>query len=318
MKVTTYGTRGSIPIANQNSVRFGGNTTCLRIESSALPKGHALVIDAGSGIVPLGKKLTEEKSEKVTLLWTHYHHDHTQGLLLSPILFNPTVRKYCYGPVENGVGPQEMMEQMMQHPFFPVTFSEVSNSFICKKLETPNAMAFIIHREGGTKLCKIDELRSYEARSPAQVMMGSGRYPLSECLVVKMLYSNHPERTISYRFEERETGKVFVFLTDHENTAWLSNILQAHLDQADLLIMDSQYLPTTYEKFSAGFGHGTPTYCVTTANTVGAKKIGLTHHDPGSTDDQVDGITAVGRETAEQLGYAGDVFACADYMEIEV
>jgi ribonuclease BN (tRNA processing enzyme) len=148
--------------------------------------------------------------------------------------------------------------------------------------------------------------------------MGGSKFPLHECIVIKMVYTNHPERTVTYRLEERATGKVFVFLTDHENMAAIPLALRRHLQDADLLVMDSQYLPKTYEDFTAGFGHGTPNYCVDTAFAVKAKKLGLTHHDTQSTDDQVDEILCVAQAEARQIGYSGEVFACADYQSVEL
>ena len=106
MKVVFYGTRGSIPVASADKVECGGNTTCLRIDSSCLPENQWLVVDGGSGIVPLGVDALKAGVKEVCLLFTHYHHDHTQGLFLCPLLFNKSVRLRCFGPVELGVNPQ--------------------------------------------------------------------------------------------------------------------------------------------------------------------------------------------------------------------
>jgi hypothetical protein len=75
-----------------------------------------------------------------------------------------------------------------------------------------------------------------------------------------MIKTAHPEHTISYRFEERPTGKTFVFLTDHENTDGISNALRDHISGADLFIGDAQYDRPTYEARTAGYGHGTGEY----------------------------------------------------------
>ena len=67
MKVTTYGTRGSTPIARADAIRFGGNTTCLRIKSECLPPGMALAVDSGSGYMPLSNDLLKEKVMDVSV-----------------------------------------------------------------------------------------------------------------------------------------------------------------------------------------------------------------------------------------------------------
>lgn len=316
MKAKFYGTRGSIPISNPESVRYGGNTTCVRVMSDCLPKGMALVIDAGSGFVPLTYDLLREGGiEEVLVLFSHYHHDHTQGLLLSPLAFMKNVKLRLAGPVEGGVGPKEMMEEVMRPPYFPVHFREVSSHITCKGFEFPKTLVGIFHPQGGYKLILIDEYERLVG-SGQYLPIGKGKYPASECLVVSMYNSNHPERTISYRFEEKPTGKTFVFLTDHQNEDGTPVSMQRHLKDVDLLVMDSQYSRKMYDERTAGFGHGTPDYCIGIAEKVGAKKLGLTHHDPNSKDADIDAILAEAQ--AKSNGGAVEVFACADYLTIEV
>lgn len=312
MKITTYGTRGSVPIANPNSVKFGGNTTCLRVESACLPPGFVLAIDAGSGFVPLSQDVLKEGGAKeVAVLFTHYHHDHTQGLFLSPLAYMRNIKKYLLGPEEHEVGPKQVMEAMMRPPYFPVHFTEIVSSFKFKGLDFPQTMVILLHNEGGYKLMGVDE---YQARlnKSEYFGIGQGKYPLSECLVITMLKSRHSEQTISYRFEEKLTGKVFVFMTDHENEDSIPTAKKAFAAGADLLIMDSQYSRVVYEARTGGWGHGTPDYCVRFAEAVGAKALGLTHHDPSSSDTQIEAILAEAKAAAKELLLF--IFACADYQ----
>ena len=276
------------------------------------------MIDAGSGIVPLGKLLLQEKVSKTHLLFTHYHHDHTQGLLLCPATYNASMRFDVYGPQEEGFGPKQMLEHIMRTPFHPVNFKEVAVRFSCYCLEVPTTIVLVFHPEGGVKKVAVHELDGVQERVPSQIAIGKGRYNIAECLVVRMLYSYHPERTISYRFEERTTGNVFVFLTDHENLDQTPVRLRSHLKDADLLVMDSQYSRGQYDTWAAGFGHGTPDYCVRTAKAVGAARLGLTHHDPLSTDEVVREILDVAQNKADRTSYGPErVFVCQDYLEVE-
>ena len=72
MKVKFYGTRGSIPIANKESVKYGGNTTCVRIFDECLPDDMVLAIDSGSGFVPLAKNVIKEgNKDEVLILYRH-------------------------------------------------------------------------------------------------------------------------------------------------------------------------------------------------------------------------------------------------------
>jgi len=331
MEVTFYGTRGSVPIANQASMQTGGNTTCLRINSQCLPPGMWLVVDAGSGFVPFCFDALKAGVKQAQILFTHFHWDHTQGLPLGPLTFIKTIPITCWGSEDEGIGPREVLTASMKRPFFPVDFAEVASHFSFKRIEHPNTQVILIHPEGGIKQMPVDQFESFDGK-PLPIGRDKRRYSRSECLVIKMMRSYHPEKTISYRFEEGPTGKVFVILTDHENQDALPSGMKAFLRGADLLAMDSQYTRDRYQKMTAGFGHGTPDYCVRVALEVGAKRLGLTHHDPGSTDKAVDGILEDAKKAlanaedelkkadpkANNGLKADQIFACRDYQVVAV
>lgn len=315
LKVTTFGTRGSIPVSNPESIIYGGNTTCLRVESPCIPKGKALIVDAGSGYVPCSYRLLGEKVHDVHVLFTHYHHDHTQGLLLAPPTFIKSIKTHLYGPVDaGGVGPKEMWKTIMQPPYFPVHHKLHESHFSFHPLEFPQTQVMLVHSQGGIRMMDVDQYESLNLKD-GYIPIGKGKYPKSEILVISMYMSNHPENTICYGFDEGPTGKKFVFLTDHENHDSNPNDLKNHIKGADLLVMDCQYSRLKYDSMTAGYGHGTPDYCVRTAREVGAKRLGLTHHDPNAKDLDVEGILA---EAKACLPCEVDVFTCRDYQEIEV
>ena len=315
MKIKFAGTRGSVPIANPESVNYGGNTTCVRIVSECLPPKFALIVDAGTGFVPISTELLKEGVEEVTVLFSHYHHDHTQGIFLSPILFMKTIKLRLFGPIESDVGPQEMMKSLMKSPFFPVDYREVGSHITCRGFDFPRTWVCLFHPKGGCKIMNVDEYERL-VTSGKTLPIGNGKYPVKDCLVVTMRKACHPESTISYRFEEKPTGKVFVFLTDHENEDGIPLSLKNHLRDVFLLVMDSQYTRAMYEKRTAGFGHGTADYCVRIAKEVGAKKLGLTHHNPESTDADIEAILAEGMATMN--GEKMEIFACHDYQEVVI
>jgi ribonuclease BN (tRNA processing enzyme) len=137
-----------------------------------------------------------------------------------------------------------------------------------------------------------------------------------------MYKTAHPEYTVSYRFEERPTGKVFVFLTDHENTDGFPNNLLHHLRGADLLVQDGQYSDEVYRARTSGFGHGTPEYCVKLAQRASVKRLGITHHDPDASDVDVEQRIVEAKQFAGEvessLEFIENIFVCADYQTIEV
>lgn len=321
MKVTTYGTRGSTPIARADAIRFGGNTTCLRIKSECLPPGMALAVDSGSGYMPLSNDLLKEKVMDVSVLITHYHHDHTQGMMLAPHTYIPSAKTALWGPHEHGEGPREIMEDIMRSPLFPVDFAKVAHRFNCHNLKQIGTQVLVIHPVGGFTLMTVDSFERTVAMGRQLALRGGRKFPVEQCLVVRMFKTVHPEYTVSYRFEERPTGRVFVFLTDHENTDGHPTDLKNHIRGAHLLIQDGQYSQKKYQEQTAGYGHGTPEYCARTAITCKVERLGITHHDPMASDDDVDARINEARVYARENGaveFAERIFGCADYQETEV
>jgi ribonuclease BN (tRNA processing enzyme) len=303
MRITAYGTRGGTPIARPGIRYYGGNTTCLRVHSTCLPAGTALLIDAGTGIVPASFDLLAEGIRRIVLLMTHYHHDHTLGFPLAPHTFEKAVPIDIYGPHEHGIGPRKVFQALMSAPFFPVDYALVAGHITCHDLDAVGTDALVIHPQDGVRRAE------------------SGQDAPQECLVVRTHRAVHPGCTVSYRFEERPTGKVAVLLTDHENTEALLPDLRRHVSDADLLIQDAQYTRAQYRARTAGFGHGTGDHAARVMKECNVGRLGLTHHDPMADDPDVEAIVGEARTWLADNGAAdrGDaVFACADYQVIEV
>jgi ribonuclease BN (tRNA processing enzyme) len=256
--------------------------------------------------------------QEVTILQTHYHHDHTQGLALSTLPYVKQVPVNIYGPKDQGLGPREVYQTLMQPPYFPVDLHEVGSHIDCVEIAQPNSAVLLIHPHGGRQVLTVDALERL-TNDGGQIPFASGKhFALAECLVVAMQRSNHPERTIVYRLEERSSGLVFVFVTDHENQDGVPTRLLTHLRGADLLVMDTQYSRQKYETLTAGWGHATPDYTARVTKMVGAKALGLTHHDPASSDTEVEELVATARSLLAAEGITIPVFGCRDYMVVEV
>jgi len=321
MRIKAYGTRGSSPVQRPQTARFGGNTTCFRVFSECVPRRVALVIDAGSGFVPASRDLlAAEGFDQVVVLMTHYHHDHTQGFPLAPVTYAKKLLIRVLGPKEHGVGPREMLEAIMRAPFFPVEFAMQASHFEFTTLSNIGCDVVLIHPDEGAMVVRVEDFERLLSDGSAPGVPLT-RAALDECLVVRMHKTVHPEYTVSYRFEERPTGKVMVFLTDHENTDSLPAALRAHIQGADLLIQDAQYTRSQYDANRAGFGHGSGDYAARVMKETSVARLGHTHHDPMADDQDVDAIVTESRDWLRANGAAAladNVFAFADYDEVEV
>lgn len=323
LKVVTWGTRGSLPVAGAEFARYGGNTTCVEIRSECLGDRH-LVIDAGSGFRPFSQSAMKAGLRELILLHTHYHHDHTQGALIAPPFYmggdargKGEIPITVIGPKEDGTGPRQVYQSLMVKPVHPMPFAMVAHHITFRELEVPSIQVLLFHPVGGVKSMEVSQFRRLRRAGKQMPFRANAKYDLGECLVVTMRQSEHPEKTVTYRFDEMPTGKSFVFLTDEECRAALPKDLREFIAGADLLIQDAQYSEEEYRTRTAGWGHGTPAYVVRVAVECQVKKAGLFHHDPNSTDDRVDQLRLEGMEAIPE-GVSLELFACADSQVLEV
>ncbi|MBN2322692.1 MAG: MBL fold metallo-hydrolase [Spirochaetes bacterium] len=273
-RVTFWGVRGSYPVAGKDTLVFGGNTTCLEVSVGE----RRIIIDAGTGIIKLGQKMLAEYFGKggakplyATLLFTHLHHDHTQGLPFFAPLYLGESSLYLFGPRNFSGELSVTLERSMIPPNFPVDFYH-SNSI--KDIST----------------IKENNLLILDTKNP--VPKAVNRYfdgvTINDTSIVVRILNDHSHPVngvLVYRIEHG--GRSVVFATDVEGFQYGDSKLIQFAKDADLLIHDAQYskeqycaLPTPKQ----GFGHSTPEMAIEIARKAGVKSLALTHHDPGSTD----------------------------------
>jgi phosphoribosyl 1,2-cyclic phosphodiesterase len=123
MQMRIWGVRGSVPWATPSTIGHGCNTPCIEITQEAT--GDTLVLDAGSGIVGLGAALQGEPRE-LSILLTHYHWDHLQGLPFLEQLYKPGWQPHIYAPRFESHDPA-WVETIFRSPFFPVPVEHLPN-----------------------------------------------------------------------------------------------------------------------------------------------------------------------------------------------
>ena len=208
MHIRFWGTRGSIPTPGPNTVRYGGNTSCVEVRDST---GSLLVLDAGTGLRELGIALMNGHSAgpfSIDLLLSHLHWDHIQGIPFFRPAYDPNSTLRIRGP-EQSRPLKELLGMGMDDPFFPVDIDDLP-----------------------AKL-NIGELHD---GSDEQI----GRYRVRAARVF------HPAPALAYRIEA--DGRSVVYATDTEDSfSGNVNPVIALAQGADTLIHDAQFIQSDYK-----------------------------------------------------------------------
>jgi len=256
MKIRFWGVRGSIASPGRETAVVGGNTSCVELTCGET----RIVLDAGTGLRVLGNHLvasgvTREPLE-MTLLLSHYHWDHIQGLpFFVPVYMKDTSLTIVGGP--NGVtSVRGTLARQMSAPVFPVSLDEVG------------------------------------ARIATREVTAGEVFDVGEA-TVRVARGNHPGGVVAYRIEH--AGKSIVYATDTEHYACVDPALRSLCEGADVLVYDAQYTPEEYRS-KVGWGHSTYVAGAELARAAGVGTCVLFHHDPMRSDEGVADIEARARE----------------------
>lgn len=104
MRATIWGCRGSLATPGAATARYGGNTSCVSVESS---DGRVVVLDAGTGIRTLGLSLLPAPPREIDLLLTHMHLDHVEGLGFFALIFHEVSIRIWAPPSRVAQSPTE-------------------------------------------------------------------------------------------------------------------------------------------------------------------------------------------------------------------
>ncbi|WP_448205180.1 MBL fold metallo-hydrolase [Azospirillum sp. sgz302134] len=249
--VRFWGVRGSIASPGPQTVHYGGNTPCIEVRC-----GDALlVLDAGTGIRPLGEALMRQGPVDLDLLLTHSHLDHICGLpFFAPAFDAASSVRIWAGHLEPGRTIRSVLQGMMSPPLFPVP------------------------------------VEIFRADCSFQEFAAGDTLTLKPGVTVRTGRLNHPDEAVGYRIEFG--GRSFCYVTDTEHPAEGRDPRILDLVRgADLLVYDSTYTDAEYPAH-LGWGHSTWQECLRLADEAGVGRAVIFHHDPRRTDAQLDAIAA--------------------------
>ncbi len=299
MRVKFWGVRGSHPVPGGGTLLYGGNTSCVEVQAGS----QTIILDAGTGIIGLGREMlrrsfAEKRPIEASLFFSHLHHDHTQGFPFFTPAFVPSTRLHLFGTAILERALEDVLNSNFSPPSFPITLQEMGSAKTFHGLRDTNVV-WLGQAVGGVR---VDE-----------VGQASGAPANTEDLVqVRCLRSYaHPGGVLIYRIEWR--GKVLVYATDTEGYVGTDHRLAKFAQGADLLIHDAQYADEHYNGCMVGFpatqgwGHSTAAMAIEVAQSAGAKRLVLTHHEPQYEDETIQAIERRARDCFPNLqaGFEG-------------
>lgn len=255
MKVEIWGSRGSLPSPGPKTVRYGGNTATVLVVGD---EGEHLVLDAGTGIRPLGLSIPPDV-RRIDVLITHLHMDHLQGLGFFQPIFRPNLEVHVWGPPSITMPLQTRIGRYLSPPLFPVTLRQMP----CR-LELHDAEPYT-------------RIGSIRVRSDLVCHPGP---------TVGYRITSATGKVLAYLPDHEPALGVDPFPAASE---WTSGFDLAH--RAHLLLHDAQYTNDEYSTH-VGWGHSSIRHLAAFAKIAEVTRVAPFHHDPSHSDAELDALAA--------------------------
>jgi phosphoribosyl 1,2-cyclic phosphodiesterase len=280
IKLTFHGVRGSTPCAGEQYRRYGGNTSCALLEVD----GHTpIIFDMGTGLRPCGQTLDTDGPFHGTVLLSHLHWDHIQGLPFFGPISQPDAVLDVYGPTQEAGPLDAVFAGVMRQPYFPITPDELHGT-----------------------------VRFHGAGTEDFAVNGAK---------VRSRWIRHTSPTIGFRVDVEGVSVAYVSdhgpgCSDDPDDFVPADVLEIG-DGVDLLIHDSQHTCEEFEN-KRHFGHSTIDYAVHVAREAGARRLALFHHCPSHSDDEVDLMHLDASALAERVADNLEVLAAREGQVVEL
>jgi phosphoribosyl 1,2-cyclic phosphodiesterase len=254
VKVTLWGTRGSLAAPGPDTMHYGGNTSCVEVVGE---DGTMLVLDAGTGIRRLGDQMTRGLS-RLDLLLTHLHMDHIQGLGFFEPLFWPELEVHLWGPSSTTEDLHTRLSRYLSPPLFPVRLRDLPCKLILHDVVATGGLEVGPFEVEAQLVCHPGPTVGYR-------IAGDG---------ATLCYMPDHEPALG--------AKSFP-----DQAEWLSGFELA--EGADLLIHDGQFTAEEYPNH-VGWGHSSIDQMLAFAKVAGVRHLVPFHHDPSHSDEFLDRV----------------------------
>ena len=269
-----WGVRGTLPVPGEQTVVYGGNTSCISLE---FPRGSFFIFDAGTGIKVLSDRLAARKDAptEMKIFISHPHWDHINALpFFSPLYVQGNDIEIC-GPSHGDITMQEMISGQMDGIHFPINTKEFS--------------ARVQFRELKEERLDLDGI------------------------TVQTMLLNHPGHCLGYRVRYRRRSVCYITDNElfPEDNPYYNEFYVERLTEfvsgADVLITDCTYTAEEYRD-KIGWGHSGIDQVVRLADRAKVKGLFLFHHDPGQSDKDIASKLVAANDLLKERGSATRCF----------
>lgn len=280
MKVTFYGVRGSAPSPSKDTIKYGGNTSCIHI---ALSDNRSIILDAGTGLRELGKVLCQASGE-INLMLSHGHWDHIQGYPFFIPIYQPEREINILSSCHEGV---KTIESLINDQMNGFNFPLHANALPCSE------QRFVIN--------EVDEFFAPKVE-----------------VVSKPL--NHPGGGAAYKIIQDGMSVAYVTDNELDPPYKQSTQYHEWVDflyEVDVLIHDAQYneqdMPHKH-----GWGHSLISQVRQLAVDAHVANLVMFHHDPDRTDSELDEIQLENERHLKQYDCLVNSICAAEGMQLHL
>lgn len=245
-----WGVRGSIPTPGKDTVRYGGNTSCIEMHIG----GKRLIFDGGTGLQELSKDLMQDLPPETHMFFTHYHWDHIQGFPFFTPAFVKGHRLHIYGTLpQNGDSLEKHFIERVLHPNSPIPLAGMQADL------------------------KFTHIVCGDTFEMDDITFETG-------------HLNHPNNAMGYRVNWNGHSVFYCTDTEHYPDRLDDNVIKlaqgADMLIYDAMYTDKEYHNPKAPKI--GWGHSTWEEGVKIAEAAGVKTLVIFHHEPSHSDDFLD------------------------------
>ena len=239
MKLAVHGCRGSIPISTPETNIYGGNTSCYEL----IFNDFQLIFDTGTGF----RHVNFDDLKKTIIFYSHWHHDHIQGLAFNSGLFNTEKKIYITSALNDSNESKKIIQSYFSGFYFPIQLTKILTNL------------------------KFVELYDLQKK-------------FTEDFKIEFLKLNHPGGSVGYSIKNKNK-KITILLDNGYNKEQFLD-LKKFANNSNWIVWDGMFTNEELKNKSF-WGHSTIEQGIEFFHNSGIENMLITHHDPSRTDDQL-------------------------------